>query len=207
LPQPTVCGGGTGAERVENTLPALLYGRCVYPKLSTFQQLHEDVQLNDCWPVTSWSIVDYFLRPKPAYLAVARELRPNTVGMTRKEVKTFADERTAAFFTIEVELEIWGTNSTLSDKKCTLEVTCFDLHSDWRDQWRKEVVLASNASTELYKGRLPGQPTRNKDSETRKDIIASARLLDETGVVLGRHSNWYDCEIHGCTQLTSFAQA
>jgi beta-mannosidase len=33
-----------------------------------------------------------------------------------------------------------------------LEVTLFDLHSDWRHKWSREVVLVQNASTELYKG-------------------------------------------------------
>ncbi|TFK55470.1 glycoside hydrolase family 2 protein [Heliocybe sulcata] len=146
-------------------------------------------QINDCWPVTSWAIVDYFLRPKPAYFTIARELRPFTVGMTRKEVKTFANERSAAFFTIETVLEVWGTNSTLSEKKATLEVTAFDLHSDWTETWSKEVILAANSSTELYKGELPGQPKRTKVSEVPKTIIISARLLDN-GTVLGRYSNW-----------------
>ena len=33
-------------------------------------------QLNDCWPVTSWAICDYYLRKKPAYYAMARVLAP-----------------------------------------------------------------------------------------------------------------------------------
>jgi len=147
-------------------------------------------QINDCWPVTSWAIVDYFLRPKPAFFTVARELRPFTVGMTRKEKKSFENDRTAVSFTIDTVLQIWGTNSTLSDKKVTLEVTSFDLHSDWTDKWSKEVVLAQNSSTELYSGGLPGQPTRLKESEVPKVIIVSARLIDESGAVLGRYSNW-----------------
>jgi len=147
-------------------------------------------QINDCWPVTSWAIVDYFLRPKPAYFTIKRELRPYTVGMTRKEKKTFADDLSAAFFTVETVLEIWGTNSTLSAKPATLEVTAFDLHSDWTEKWTKAVVLAPNSSTELYSGELPGQPKRTKLSEVPKTIIVSARLLDEGGAVLGRYSNW-----------------
>jgi beta-mannosidase len=116
--------------------------------------------------------------------------------MTRKDKKIFADERTAAFFTIVTELEIWGTNSTLAEKTVTLEVTSFDLHSNWSDKWSKTSVLAKNSSTELYRGDLPGQPRRSKDSEITKAIIVSARLLDETGLVLGRHSNWYvDCHL------------
>ncbi|KAF8076338.1 glycoside hydrolase family 2 protein [Lyophyllum atratum] len=146
-------------------------------------------QINDCWPVTSWAIVDYFLRPKPAFFTVSRELRPFTVGMTRKEHKTFPDERSAAKFTIETKLEIWGTNSTLADKKVTLEVTSFELDSEWRDTWTKEVVLAQNSSTELYKGGLPGQPVRTKQSEVPRVIIVSARLIAD-GEVLGRYSNW-----------------
>lgn len=140
--------------------------------------------------MTSWAIVDYFLRPKPAFFTVARELRQFTVGMTRKDDQKFDNDRSAASFTINTNLEIWGTNSTLNDKKVTLEVTSFDLLSDWRDKWSKEVILAANASTELFKGNLPGQPERMKLSETPKVIIVSARLLGVNGVILGRYSNW-----------------
>ncbi|KAJ7498968.1 glycoside hydrolase family 2 protein [Mycena latifolia] len=148
-------------------------------------------QINDCWPVTSWSIVDYFLRPKPAYFAIARELRPFTVGMARKDKQSFPNELSSAQFTIETILEIWGTNSTLSDKKATLEVTSFDLHSDcWRDKWSQEVVLKANSSTELHKGTLPGQPVRTKNSQPTKTIIVSARLLGDNDEVLARYSNW-----------------
>ncbi|KAK7049564.1 hypothetical protein VNI00_005595 [Paramarasmius palmivorus] len=147
-------------------------------------------QINDCWPVTSWAIVDYFLRPKPAYFAIARELRPYTVGMTRKDKTEFPDDLSAAKFTIESVLEIWGTNSTLVEKKAVLEVTSLDLHSDWTDKWTKSVTLSPNSSTELHKGSVPGQPTRHKKSEEPKVIVVSARLLDEDGSVLGRYSNW-----------------
>lgn len=149
------------------------------------------VKINDCWPVTSWAIVDYFLRPKPAYFAIARELRPYTVGMTRKEYQTFEDDRTAAFFKIETVLEIWATNGTLEEKRAKLELTAFDLHSDWTEGWSREVVLAPNSSTEIYKGEAPGLPVRMKKSDLPRTIIFSARLLGDNGEVLGRYSNWY----------------
>ncbi|KAH9483065.1 Beta-mannosidase B [Psilocybe cubensis] len=158
-------------------------------------------QINDCWPVTSWAIVDYFLRPKPAYFSVARELRPYTVGMTRKEKQTLLDPtRSAAEFTLTTELEVWGTNSTLADKSAVLEVTCFNLDLDsedstWRESRSREVrgvVLRANASTELWKGVLPGQPERRSRAEVPKPIVVSARLLDaeDHGTVLCRYSNW-----------------
>ncbi|KAJ7179206.1 beta-mannosidase [Mycena filopes] len=145
-------------------------------------------QLNDCWPVTSWSIADYFLRPKPAYFAIARELRQSELPARTKQV--FPNELASAQFTIETVLEIWGTNSTLVDKKAILEVTSFDLHSDcWRDKWSKEVLLKANSSTELHKGALPGQAIRTKLSQVPKTIIVSARLLGDNDEVLGRYSN------------------
>jgi beta-mannosidase len=135
--------------------------------------------------------VDYFLRPKPAFFTIARELRPFTVGMTRKDKKDFPNELSSAQFTIETVLEVWGTNSTLVDKKVTLDVTSFDLQSDcWRDKWSKEVVLKANSSTEVHKGTLPGQPIRTKNSQTPKTIVVSARLVDDNGEVLARYSNW-----------------
>ena len=109
--------------------------------------------------------------------------------MTRKEKKIFASDNRAADFTIDTEVEIWGTNSQLVEREVTLDVRCFDLRSEWTDSWSKQVVLAPNASTELWKGILPGQPTRMKLSEVPKTIIISARLLDGN-TVLGRYSNW-----------------
>ncbi|OSC98975.1 glycoside hydrolase family 2 protein [Trametes coccinea BRFM310] len=148
-------------------------------------------QINDCWPVTSWAIVDYFLRPKPAYFAIKRELARYTVGMARTERKTFPDPLSAATFAIETTLAVWGTNSTLEPKRAVLEVTAFDLEvSDWRERFVKDVVLAPNAATELWEGTLPGQPVRTKLSEVPRAIVVSARLLDADGNVLGRYSNW-----------------
>lgn len=135
--------------------------------------------------------MDYFLRPKPAYFAIARELRPYTVGITRKEKKTYGDEDTAAFFTIDTVIEVWGTNKTLEDKNVMLDIKAFNLDDpQWRDHTCQDVTLMANSSTEFYKGNLPGQPTRSKMSENPKPIIISARLIDYNGEVLGRYSNW-----------------
>lgn len=111
--------------------------------------------------------------------------------MTRKEYQTFEDDRTAAFFKIETVLEIWATNGTLEEKRAKLELTAFDLHSDWTEGWSREVVLAPNSSTEIYKGEAPGLPVRMKKSDLPRTIIFSARLLGDNGEVLGRYSNWY----------------
>ncbi|CAE6482331.1 unnamed protein product, partial [Rhizoctonia solani] len=149
-------------------------------------------QINDCWPVTSWAIVDYFLRPKPAYFTIARELRPYTVGMTRKTIKTPLGPRSALYSSIETRLEMWGTNSTLEAKNAILEIRSFDLEDGGKliDTQRLDVTLAPNSSTELWKARLPGEGKRTRDSDPHKIIIVQARLFDADSKVLARYSNW-----------------
>lgn len=135
--------------------------------------------------MTSWAIADYFLRPKPAFFTIARELRPYTVGMTRKEVKSFPDPLSVANFKLEIVFEFWGTNSTLEDKEVTFEVTSFDLHSGSAKQLKSEkVTLKANQSTELAVDRHEG----NVDYWATS--IVSARLLDENGQVFTRYANW-----------------
>ncbi|CEL57611.1 beta-mannosidase [Rhizoctonia solani AG-1 IB] len=149
-------------------------------------------QINDCWPVTSWAIVDYFLRPKPAYFTIARELRPYTVGMTRKTIKTPLGPRSALYSSIETRLEIWGTNSTLESKNAVLEIHSFDVEGGGKliDTQKLDVTLAPNSSTELWKGGLPGEGKRTRDSDPHNVIVVQARLLDTDSKVLARYSNW-----------------
>ncbi|KAG8728628.1 hypothetical protein FRC12_021614, partial [Ceratobasidium sp. 428] len=149
-------------------------------------------QINDCWPVTSWAIVDYFLRPKPAYFTIARELRPYTVGMTRKTVKTPLSPYSALYSSIETRIELWGTNSTLEPAKATLEIRSFDVEGGGKliDTQKQDVTLVPNSSTELWKGGLPGEGKRTRDSDPQKAIVVQARLLSTDGKVLARYSNW-----------------
>ncbi|KAF5393569.1 hypothetical protein D9757_000065 [Collybiopsis confluens] len=148
-------------------------------------------QLNDCWPTTSWSIVDYFLRPKPSYFTISRELRSYTVGITRKEVTKFPDDRSAADFAIETVFEVWGTNGTLTARQVTIEFLNHDLHDPgFKDGWTKSVTLSPNSSTEVFKGPIPALSPRTSQSQVPKVIVVSARVLDEEGGVLARYSNW-----------------
>ena len=113
--------------------------------------------------------------------------------MTRKDVKTYSDDLSAAKFTIDTRLEIWGTNSTLKPKKVSLSVKFFHLNDkNWTEKeiMLKGIELKPNASTELWSDNLPGQPQRTKDSQVPKPIVASARLLDDKGEVIARYSNW-----------------
>ncbi|KAF8307944.1 glycoside hydrolase family 2 protein [Clavulina sp. PMI_390] len=150
-------------------------------------------QINDCWPVTSWAIVDYFLRPKPAYYAVSRELRPYTVGMTRKDVKTPRKDKpdSSAYYEIDTRVEIWGTNGTLQEEKVTLHLDAFDLHdATFQSSEQHPVTLTPNQSTELWQGRVPGQDIRTCISQPPRTIIISARLISADGTVLARYANW-----------------
>jgi beta-mannosidase len=63
-------------------------------------------QLNDCWPVTSWSVIDGDLRPKAAYFYAKRFFAPVLVSVAKRG---------------DV-LEVWGTNDTLSEVKGALSV-------------------------------------------------------------------------------------
>ena len=142
--------------------------------------------------------MDYFLRPKPSYFTIARELRPFTVGMTRKELKTPSPDHpgSSAFYSIDTILEIWGTNSTLEEKKVTLDIQVFDLFLEGAEnkvyEKQEAITLSPNASTEIFKGSLVpfGQPIRTKGSEVPRTLIISTRLLDADGAVLARYANW-----------------
>jgi beta-mannosidase len=131
---------------------------------------------------------------------VARELAPFTVGMTRKAVKTFDSRDSLAFFTISSVLEIWGTNSSHQEKKVCLELNAYDVEagtpvpvtSEGWNGGKKEVTLAPNASTELWKGQTPGVEDVRIEGMRSKPVVVQARLVDiDTDVVLARYSNWY----------------
>ncbi|KAF8130046.1 glycoside hydrolase [Mycena galopus ATCC 62051] len=160
-------------------------------------------QLNDCWPVTSWAIADYFLRPKPIYFTIARQLATYSVGVLRTVIKNRENDRPPQYYeygnfqSYGATLEIWGTNASLAPQAATLELHCVDLNSAWTHTETHAVTLHPNQTTELLAIPCPGPPrdspppTGDAQFTSTYGVVVGARLLDTaSGAVLARFADW-----------------
>ncbi len=90
-------------------------------------------QLNDCWPVISWSLIDYYLRPKPALYAVRRALAPIAAGLAR---------------TVD-GVDLWVVNGTAQAAEVDVELRTWTLGGDLVVLDKLRVSLSPNRTTEL----------------------------------------------------------
>ncbi|PVG02964.1 glycoside hydrolase [Serendipita vermifera] len=174
-------------------------------------------QLNDCWPVTSWSIVDYYLRPKPAYYTIARELQEFTVCIQREVSKNRVNDRPRPFYefgafqSVDATLDVWATNGTLLPQDVSLEIRAFDLESEWTYESSQNAHLAPNSSTELaHSMSCPHKYMHQSAAHAlvptpSYSVVVAAILRDAHGQVLSQHVDWpqpfkfiepYDPELH-----------
>ncbi len=112
-------------------------------------------QLNDCWPVTGWAVVDSHGLPKPAYFAIKRALEPITVNL----------------WPCEGGAEVWAVNGNPEPVETHLELMAFSLYGRVLISEQRTVELAPNSATEL------GSFLPNLTS-----AVIRARLLDEYNV-------------------------
>lgn len=145
-------------------------------------------QINDCWPVTSWAIADYYLRPKHAYFTVKREMAPISVGMTRREHKTPRDKYTRVHIDTRVEIEIWGSNLTLEDLTVDCVVKGWDVETGeetYSETVVKKLLLPKNQSTEVVAMNVPAP---KKGVDEGRTIVAGYLVRD--GEQIARYVNW-----------------
>jgi beta-mannosidase len=146
-------------------------------------------QINDCWPVTSWAICDYYLRPKHAYYTVKREMAPISIGMTRREIEHAKDRHTRVNIVKKVNIEIWGSNLMLEDVTADCIVKAWDVETG-KETFSKTVAektqLPSNRSTEIVAMEVP-VPKANAGLEDRTVVAA---YLYQNGEQIARYVNW-----------------
>jgi beta-mannosidase len=144
-------------------------------------------QINDCWPVTSWAIVDYYLRPKHAYFTVKREMAPLSCGITRTETVIPRDKYTSVHATKTTTIEIWGSNLTLEDITVDVVVKVWDVVTG-RETFCKTLktafLLPQNQSTEVVDLELP---VLHKGDEARAVV---AVYFWQGGRQVARYVNW-----------------
>ncbi|GFP60057.1 beta-mannosidase B [Trichoderma asperellum] len=146
-------------------------------------------QLNDCWPVTSWALCDYYLRPKLAYFTVKRELNPYTVGIKRTEHRHPKDKYTRVDIDVKTKLEIWASSFTLDDIKVDCVVKGWDVETA-EEVFSKTIAssqqLLGNQTTELAIIDLPVK-TPNAGLEGRTIVAA---YIYQDGKLLARYVDW-----------------
>lgn len=146
-------------------------------------------QLNDCWPVTSWSIADYYLRPKQAYYAIKRELAPMTIGLKRTVHSTPADKYTRVYIKTVHKIEMWACNLSLQQRTVAVHLKAWDIvtgQKTYSNILHRAFVLEPNRSLEIaeleFPVRIPGA-----DEESRTVVAA---YLVEDGTQIARYVSW-----------------
>ncbi|KAI1490081.1 beta-mannosidase [Biscogniauxia mediterranea] len=148
-------------------------------------------QINDCWPVTSWAICDYYLRPKHAYFTVKREMAPLSVGMTRREHRHPRDKYTRVGVDVSTRIEIWASNLGLEAVGADCVVRAWDVETGERTFEKtlaRGLALPPNQSTEIaaldVPARVPGDEART---------VVAAYLVEPGSSgdqQLARYVNW-----------------
>ncbi|PNS18237.1 hypothetical protein CAC42_7606 [Sphaceloma murrayae] len=138
-------------------------------------------QLNDCWPVTSWSIVDYFQRKKPAYYAMRRVLMPIAVAVKRAHHDwSVVHARPAS----SSAWECWVASVRREEEvKAKVEIRFISIESgrEIKDRFEKEVSLVANGTTEVTSGVI--------DNTAEEPHVLAARIWVD-GQLVARDVDW-----------------
>ncbi|KAK2804424.1 Beta-mannosidase B [Onygenales sp. PD_10] len=146
-------------------------------------------QINDCWPVTSWAIVDYHLRPKHAFYTVKRELAPITIGLKRTSHKEYADKYTHAFYKTTHKIEMWASNLTIETRTACVMLKAWDVvtgRETYNKKLRDCLVLEQNRSIEITEFEVP---VEGKEEDEQQRTVVAAYLVED-GKQIARYVNW-----------------
>jgi beta-mannosidase len=138
-------------------------------------------QLNDCWPVTSWSIVDYFLRKKPAYYAMRRVLAPVAVAVKRAH---FDWSVVHARVPETSKYEVWVASQRQEDILATVELRFISIKSgkEIKDRVVKNKInLVPNGTTDVLSGTI--------DNRHEEPHVLAARIWID-GEIVSRDVDW-----------------
>ena len=127
-------------------------------------------QLNDCWPVVSWSSVDYYGRWKALHYRVKKDYAPFLVSF---------DEQPDS-------LRIWVVSDAVTLQKAVLKWTLMDFDGDIKASGSRILMIEPNSSSVVYDVNL--NLNRKYDST---DVLLNAVLLSDDSIMLSENYHYF----------------
>jgi beta-mannosidase len=122
-------------------------------------------QLNDCWPVVSWAVVDYYMVKKPAFYAIKNAMAPLAVGVARKFHDWTAKPADSLWkkptghldhrkMLSDIKFDVWVVSSKVETVKGKVVVRFVSVKTgkEVRDALEEEVEVQPNGCTEVLVG-------------------------------------------------------
>ncbi|KAL1598881.1 hypothetical protein SLS60_008024 [Paraconiothyrium brasiliense] len=138
-------------------------------------------QLNDCWPVTSWSIIDYFQRKKPAYYAMRRVLAPVAVAVKRAH---FDWSVVHARVPKTSDYEVWVASNQPTEVTATVELRFMSIATGKEIKEKlvkRDIKLVANGTTDVLSGTI--------DNVKEEPHVLAARIWVD-GDIVSRDVDW-----------------
>ncbi len=176
-------------------------------------------QLNDCWPVASWSSIDYFGRWKALHYAARKFYAPVLLSVEDRaeQMGLFVTNDTTKAWTGEVRWSLetltgkqleWGSEKVSARALAATPVCVLDFSGHIRDENRRQVVFIA----ELWKGRkflarqmatfAPNKHLELADPQIKTKVSISSKQLT---VQLKAHSlaRFVELELEGVDVIFS----
>ncbi|HVZ88856.1 MAG TPA: glycoside hydrolase family 2 protein [Polyangia bacterium] len=128
-------------------------------------------QLDDCWPVASWSGIDYYGRWKALHYAARRFFAPVLVSPVDNKGS----------------IEIWGVSDRRADTPARLSVRLLDFAGHELGRHDQDITLAGNASR-LYEAFRRQDLLKGQDPR-RVMLVAE---ISHSGRPIARNLFWFD---------------
>ena len=138
-------------------------------------------QINDCWPTTSWAIVDYYRRKKPAYYSTGRMIKPLAIGVSRAHHSwTQCHARPPK----KLPFDVWVSSSLLQAVTADVEVRFVSVRTGEEIKGKvvkRNVNVSANSSTPIMTGEI---------DYTVDEPYCVAVTLTSRGQIVSRDVDW-----------------
>lgn len=112
-------------------------------------------QLNDCWPVISWSSVDYFGRLKALHYYAKRFFAPLMISCAEEGLMTSGKDLNRQYFDFEKSIRLNVANETMEDVDVTVRWALRDAKANVLSSGEKQLTVPALTSVWLDKEEYP----------------------------------------------------